>query len=428
MNTRLLKAVRCMIQLCRRQSDDAREAPGKDPNSPNARQAGRKGLIGVAWSVARQGYHRPGDATASRSSAFVVTKRSQKTAAAAAYLSGLLGAPLPCLAPGRRTLALAAWLDAGEARANRLRYRPVRFLKTLRSITRGLDDFAAKQIILLLFSYWNYRMLLPRWQPAFFLCVSDLSPRRIAAACAAELTETPVLFFQDDWHHDTAPPFPVAAASVLNGTGLTAVRPSLRAGGIAASRGTAPSAPHIRACPTPPRRFGIALNNYFDQDDVLDLLRRMRGRFSDAAIVVRRHPRSQTPLRAHPDGVIDAPAGQPLADFAAGCDVVLVGNSAVQIGLLLAGAAVVHVGNLDQVKFDFYRYVSAGIVYGMPTFGDVAVDDINRFYADPDWRRRFLAKLAFGDVDESDVHPEGALRDWMTALLGSSGNKAPRAP
>ena len=428
MNTRLLRAVRCMIQLCRRQSDSAREGSGKDPNSPSARQAGRKGLIGIARRVAVQGYHRPGDAAGSRSSAFVVTRRSQKTAAAAAYLSGLLGGPLPCLAPGRRTLALAAWLDAREVRANRLRYRPVRFLKTLRSITRGLDDFAATQIILLLFSYWNYRMLLPRWQPAFFLCVSDLSPRRIAAACAADVTETPVLFFQDDWHHDAVPPFRIAAASVLNGTGLTAVRPSLRAGGIAASRGTAPSAPHIRACPTSPRRFGIALNNYFDQDDVLDLLRRIRGRFPGAEIVVRRHPRSQTPLRTHPDGVTDAPAGQPLADFAAACDVVFVGNSAVQIGLLLAGAAVVHVGNLDQVKFDFYRYVSAGIVYGMPTFRDMAVDDINRFYADPDWRRRFLAKLAFGDVAESDVQPEGALRDWMTALLGSPGNKAPQAP
>ncbi len=424
MNTRLLRAVRCIIQLCRRQQDNARKGPGQDPHGPRAGQAGRKRLIGIAWTVAVQGYHRPCDAAESRTSAFVVTQRSRKTAAAVAYLSGLLGAPLPCLSPGRRTLALAAWLDAREAQARRLRFRPVRFLKALQSITRGLDEIATPQIILLLFSYWNYRMLLPRWHPAFFLCVSDLSPRRIAAACAADVTGTPVLFFQDDWHHDAVPPFRIAAASVLNGTGLTAVRPRLGAGGIAAARGTAPSAPHVRACPNPPKRFGVALNNYFDHDDVLDLARRIAERFPGAEIVVRRHPRSQTPLRAHPDGVIEAPAGQLLAEFAAGSDVVLVGNSAVQIGLLLAGVAVIHVGSLDQLRFDAYGYVAAGIVYGMPAFGDVAVDDINRFYADVEWRRRFLARLAFGDVGESEVQPEGALRDWMTALLGSPGNAA----
>src|SRR5215831_802275 len=134
MNTRLLRAVRCMIELCRRQSDNAREGPGRDPDGPRAGQARRKGLIGIALSVAVQGYHRPGDGAGSRTSAFVVTNRSKKTAAAADYLSGLLGAPILCLAPGRRTLALAAWLDAREARAGRLRFHPVRFLKTLRSI------------------------------------------------------------------------------------------------------------------------------------------------------------------------------------------------------------------------------------------------------------------------------------------------------
>jgi hypothetical protein len=372
MDTRLLRAVRGLIEISRRKSDKVREPQRRTASNPRARQPRRKGLISIALSLAVQVYHRPYDEARGHPSVFVITRRSKKTAAAAASLSKLLGASLPCLAPGRRTFAPAAWLDASAARARHLHFRPIRFLKTLHSITRRLDAIAAPQVVLLVFSYWNYRILLPRWQPAFFLCVSDLSARRIAGGCAANASETPVLYFQDDWHHYTVPPFRIAAASVLNGTGLMAARPSLGADCIAVSRGTVPLAPQIRACPQPPKRFGVALNNYFDQDDVLGLVQRIAGRFPGAEIIVRRHPRSRTPLRAYPDGLVEAPAGQSIAAFAASCDIVLVGNSAVQIGLLLAGVAVIHVGNLDQLWFDAYGYVAAGIVYGISTFEDLA--------------------------------------------------------
>src|SRR5262249_20161984 len=183
-------------------------------------------LMNVTWRLATEGYERPRADASARKSAFVAGRRSKKTAAAIADLSATLGAPLPSTVHGWKMPALVAFLDASDARASGLRFQPLRLIRALRSITSPLEETAERKVICLVFAYWNLRLVLRRLRPAFFICVSDLSPRRIAAACAANAAAIPVLFFQDDWHHDVVPPFETTAASVLNGTGLRSVRPS----------------------------------------------------------------------------------------------------------------------------------------------------------------------------------------------------------
>jgi len=419
MDVRLLKAVRCQIEICRRQADAAREHPLSGSNHATPHHLRLVHLMNVAWRLATEGYERPRDDASTRKSVFVVARRSKKTAAAIAHLSAILGAPLPCTVHGRKMPALVAFLDAREARASGLRFQPLRLIRALRSITRTLDETAEQKVTRLLFAYWNLRLVLRCRRPAFVICVSDLSPRRIAAACAANAAAIPVLFFQDDWHHDVVPPFEATAASVLNGTGLRSVRPSLRGGAIVASRSAAPAVGEVRRCQRPLKRIGIALNNVFNRHELLDLARKTAVLVPGAEIVVRQHPRARTRLGAYRETFAEAPAGQAIGDFAAACDVVLVGNSAVQIGLLLAGTAVVHVGKLDKMRFDTYGYVSAGVVYGMESFRAPDLDAINEFYAAADWPRRFRATLALEDIEASGVLPADALGRWMAAILNA---------
>ena len=420
MDTRLLRAVRCLVEIRRRQSHSTlrRWRPSLACRSRPSY------LINVALRLAIQAYDRSQEEARGVKSALVITKRSKKTAAAVGYLSGLIGSPLPCVVHGHRTLALAACLDHREARACGLRFRPLHLIKALGSITRSLDPLAGQQIIGLVFAYWNYRMVLRRWRPAFFICVSDLSPRRVAAACAANVSRTPVFFYQEDWHHDIVPPFATDAASVLNATGLKSVQPSLRSEGIVATRGTLPSVVRIKMCPKSLKRVGIALNNFFNVDALMNLVRRIADEFPGAEIVVRQHPRSTMRLGARCDSMVEAPAGQSLADFAAPCDVVLVGNSAVQMGLLLAGVAVIHVGDLDNFVFDAYGHVSARIVYGSKFFEGLDVDAVNRFYSDAAWRERFVEKLGLGGIVEMRVLPEADLRNWVSAMLETADGNA----
>src|SRR5262245_64759988 len=109
MDARLLRAVRCQIELCRRASDKTREDRSSRALPFPARPRSIVRAAGIVVTLTTQLYHRPHGQPPSAKAAFAPTTRSKKTAAAAMYLSRLLGVPLPVVAPKHRTLALAAW-------------------------------------------------------------------------------------------------------------------------------------------------------------------------------------------------------------------------------------------------------------------------------------------------------------------------------
>jgi hypothetical protein len=216
-----------------------------------------------------------------------------------------------------------------------------------------------------------------------WIVISDISPELHMLWSGALAEEGHVFWWQDDYHHGVqgarALPYPVGSAALLNDAGYEIVCERAREAQLL--RRQQPESHPIKGIPAAPR-VGVALNGFFAAlPEQLAWLNAIRQRLGVERLLVRLHPNStikQTSLNV--GWLVLAPRNQSLDQYVQHVDVVVVGNSAVQLRLLQLGVPVVHVPNLDPHGFDLYGYVQSGVTAGARSIRELDISAVSRFY------------------------------------------------
>ncbi len=276
---------------------------------------------------------------------------------------------------------------------------------------RKLSDFEISVVL----GWLAYRRLLIRYPDVCPVIISDVSPHMAMLASAAVVTGQRAIWWQDDYHHIQSIPFPVRAAVVLNKAGVQSVRcrsPEATLYQREASRCVA-----VRTVPDSPT-VGVAVNGLFQaRPEELATLDRLRTLLGVETLHLRLHPTSGlTQAHLAQPWITLAPGGELLDDYVRRMDVVIVGNSAVQLRILAAGVPVIHVDGLDHLGFDGYGYVAQGIVFGVDPVRSGVLELMKAFYGQGDYFPRLTALVGMADSDA--VKP---LQHWrmMFALATS---------
>lgn len=165
--------------------------------------------------------------------------------------------------------------------------------------------------------------------------------------------------------------------------------------------------------------IGVALANYYD-DATQNTIEKIGSLYPHAHISVRCHPqmKKKPAFPGHTNVAVSDHAG--LKDFTEDCDVVIAGNSGVQIDLLKAGLPVIYCATLDKLGQDDIGLVRAGIV---PVQEDRALtaEEIGAFFG-PGWVEKFRSYDAFYLMEDSHktIVGEDIARAYKALLQSSS--------
>ncbi|MEY8882728.1 hypothetical protein [Donghicola sp. XS_ASV15] len=301
----------------------------------------------------------------------------------------LINSPAPMLKKDRHALRLRALIG----------------IISLRPSRRWLSK---DELAFCLAVYLHERML--KKASATVIHIGDRSSRRNAMAVGAAFAGVPSVYWQLGYHDVAIPNLGYTHAAVLNQPAEACV----------AANGTEP----LRQTPAPMRpvtpptgsqNIGLTMNA-FAGPEVADLCRAVLSIFPDARLHLRTHPRVADPnLGDLPSQATVRPRGEPLEAFCQDCDIVLCGNSSVQIEMLLLGVLVIHIPGLDQHAFDLYKYVADGVTYGTETLSSRSVADAVAFYAREGWSDRLIAHVAAPDISRRPIHVLWASEDTASA-------------
>lgn len=257
----------------------------------------------------------------------------------------------------------------------------------------GRLDFSGLEALV---GYAAYKVFFRRNAELIPIIISDISPYFHMQWSAALAVGNKVMWWQDDYHHfkgffssENYFPYPCYYAAVLNEHGLETIIQSCPTAVVFRRKTTVVK--EFRTIPDPPK-VGLATNVLFqatpEQMSVVEEVRKMLG-VSD--IYFRLHPNSKLHGSTNnPEWMHLAPKDEMLEDFAERVDVVVVGNSAVQLKLLCLGVPVVHTPALDPLDFDLYKYCKLGFSYGVENIKDLNIKNIRSFYAEQNISNKLL--------------------------------------
>lgn len=282
------------------------------------------------------------------------------------------------------------------------------FLLQLKRRVRRLDNVDLSVVL----GRESFRRSLRKTHRVMPVIISDVSPTLHMLWSAATAEGSMVFYWQDDYHHVLRPSYPVTVAAVLNQSGYEAVR-QWSAGALVFRRPSVSPKP-MRPVPKKPR-VGVATNAFFvASSEQRELLNRIREALEVAVLEFRLHPNAKLNPRDFPEPWIKLGSSEEtIEQFAARLDLVVVGNSAVQLKLACEGVPVLHTSGLDPHGFDLYGYCANGFSFGTEDLGSITVEQVSRHFQS----KELAAKLR----DYVSVR-EGADAMALTVLAQSSGS------
>jgi hypothetical protein len=260
----------------------------------------------------------------------------------------------------------------------------------------------------------TFRRLLRRHCAVVPIIISDTSPDLHMLWSAAVSQGCRVIYWQDDYHHLWKPAYPVTYAAVLNQGGYEAVRQGSQAALVFRRPSVSPKP--MRTIPKNPR-VGVATNAFFvASDEQRALLNGIRVALEVRVLELRPHPNSKLSSTDFPESWIKLAATEETIDqFAARLDLVVVGNSAVQLKLACEGVPVLHTSGLDPHGFDLYGYCENGFSFGTRDVRSITLEQVSRHYQNADLAARVRDYVSVRE--DADAIP-------LTALALSGGTAA----
>lgn len=299
-----------------------------------------------------------------------------------------------CIKTYRRTNNLQASLRILMILILSLRRRSVeKWERLFRCISGNNDRHLVSQAVAFLLAYVDLRERFRRSPPAFVVCVSDLTARRIASSCAANSEGIPVFYWQNHVTNYWEPPFQVDAAVACGMTGYRQIGKALKEPSWICYRGLTDWIERPTPVPDEPRRIGIALNNYVEPLSLKSKLQLLKQEFPCSTLVLRPHPNSRSIFNGLVDDDRVCSSDGDVDDFARTCDLVLAGNTGLQIEVVARGTAVVHLTGLDTLLYDVNGFVAAGCIFGVESGSTINLPQVNSFYAEESWVSRAAKTL-----------------------------------
>lgn len=253
-----------------------------------------------------------------------------------------------------------------------------------------------------------------RWHPGInVLIISDLSERLAVLSLAAELEGRRGVWWQDDLHHTSPPLFKMEYGCFLNERAMQSSLDSRRIS-CAFQRPLSQAKPIRRLKSSP--IVGVAVNGIFRFSELeLKILQDIKNQLCCKTLHLRLHPRSKLLANESPKPWIHiADRDEALESFAERIDLAVVGNSASQLRLIILGVPVIHIGGLDNLGYDVYQYVAAGILPGTPSTHDLSLQKIQEFYAGSDINALLAKQIGFSQGKKpKDL---GALRNKLVRI------------
>jgi hypothetical protein len=225
----------------------------------------------------------------------------------------------------------------------------------------------------------GWRLVLRVNKRFFPLVNSDMSPCRLIIAYAGYLEGNRALYWQDDHHHHF-PDFNVfSAACLLNNRDHGKWVESVK-GNVFYRKEQ--EVKDIKKVPPHPV-LGVVVNATFSfSKEEVDVINNIANSLSVSKVILRLHPRSDIPDSLSFSNLTMelGPKGEDEASFLSQVDVVVSGNSAMQLKSILFGVPTVHAPGLDVHHYDLYNYVKNGVVMGVEKVESLSIEKINNFY------------------------------------------------
>lgn len=160
--------------------------------------------------------------------------------------------------------------------------------------------------------------------------------------------------------------------------------------------------------------IGVAITNVEPTEGLSELLTSLKTNGSDTSVFVRPHPACKSDLIDKLGGV--RISGGTLQDDARAADLFICGNSSVALEILLKGTPVVYCADLDEVEYDYYGFVGAGVVPEMSANERISLNAVRSHYGG-DW----LAQASHYDIsfelDDAEISP--SVSECFRHLLAS---------
>lgn len=235
--------------------------------------------------------------------------------------------------------------------------------------------------------YSAYKAFFKGYSKLIPVIISDISPLLHMQWAGALAAGSRVMWWQDDYHHfkgfstENYLPYKCHYAAVLNEFGFQTAKEKCTIERLFKRKETLVKL--LSPIPENPR-VGFASNVLFQADEKqVKYIDKIRQKLGTTHVYCRLHPNSKLHGRTdQPNWLSFAPKEETLKEFAEEVDLVIVGNSAVQLKLLCLGVPVVHVEGFDGFGFDLYKYCELGFSYGAKNLKGLDIGGIRIFYSD----------------------------------------------
>jgi hypothetical protein len=341
----------------------------------------------------------------------------------------------------RQVSRVVAWLDAGQcahvdvsiasvplraaqrARAPRDSWRSlVRALRMVRRIDRRHSFLVTCRVASALAWYARGKAILRAHTAEAIIVSSDTNPEEVGFTAAARALGVPTIFISHAYPTPFAPPL-AFDLSILGGQAEVDAR--RRRGPIAGDillAGLEGESKPLDAwqLDRPEPAIGIFAPKAVSWTTLARVIEDCRTHFRARRIVIRWHPSMIEPPRLSNrigdlSGIVESPAGAPLADVARQCDwVVADENSSVHLPVLKLGIpsiAVKNLGRYPETRTDMYGFVQDGVIPpAVPSIRDVRSDVLASFFSNG-WSARFQ------QYDASYARPQVAIQTDVRAAI-----------
>lgn len=233
----------------------------------------------------------------------------------------------------------------------------------------------------------QYRKFFSRNKQTYPVIISDVNPVLNLMAIAS--LNTGCVWWQDDFHHVYSGGLNVAKAFVLTNSEYSKFSEADLVSGLVYRKKNPIVKVNVSRC-FDTSRISVAVNGFFTgSSSEIETLGLISNAFDVKKIWLRLHPTSKIDTRLLPRFVEVSSYSEPIEEYALNYDVIVVGNSAIQLKILALGTPVVHVGGLDPKIFDLYGYCRDGVVFGVQSITDFNIEDLAEFYKSDDYLMNF---------------------------------------
>ena len=238
-----------------------------------------------------------------------------------------------------------------------------------------------------------------------YLLISDLSLNRYAFAGAFRNTGNQIIWFQHTLDLKVVPDLLINVdyAILKNDAGLKYIAHSLSRKDKLPQLfydAHAVQSQQIYHCKEV-KSIGIGVNAWFEPNErVLQKIKKILNHFDLVKVNLLLHPRTAKHIV---DSCYDIPflnISPNNEDFFASSQLIVAGNTQLQLDAIIRGKPVIHTGGLDFDEFDYMQYCYKGLVFGVEQIELLDLELANSFYQSPRFQALFRELISNQEVME----------------------------